>query len=98
MPVHETQGLGRHLGEGQGPFFLLRPGKSLSKAPSVFLNSETTKGTANKLGNAKAWGDAPDGNHCPPIVIIVFWMSEMWSLALGTRGWSNQDKAVESVC
>lgn len=56
MPVHETQGLGRHLGEGQGPFFLLRPGKSLSKAPSVFLNSETTKGTANKLGQGVEWG------------------------------------------
>lgn len=49
----------RHRGRGnseesEGPFlFLLRPGESPVQGPSVSPDSETTKGTAIKLGNAK---------------------------------------------
>lgn len=61
-------------------------------SPSV----ETTKGTANKLENAKAWGGLPDGGHCPPRVTIVFRMTG--GLVLGSGVWPHRDEAMESVC
>lgn len=55
VPVHETQGLGSNCEESKRPFScLVRPGESLPKAQSVFPNVEATKGTADKLGHAKA--------------------------------------------
>lgn len=62
---HRGWWLGGNFEESEGPFPCSGPERALSKAPSVFPNLDTTKGTANKPGKANAWGGPPDGSHTP---------------------------------
>ena len=73
--------------------------RALDEAPTGFPHSGTTKGTADKQGDAEAWEAPRMGVTAPPMVIALFGLTEgTWSFALDTGGQPSQDKAVESLC